>query len=121
MGHAVKKSTDQKFCDDLEKLQGEKGIQILVNDRKDVVSQIIKALNKVDCLPEDLDYPETLDEVWAVNFYASTLYDLFCKGADIAEGMMVGDLVEKKYNDIQEEKGNTRDAYKETGHGRGDF
>jgi len=29
--------------------------------------------------------------------------------------------VEKAYNDIQDEVGNTRDMYFETGHSRGDF
>ncbi len=114
-------NVDQKWNEDLEKLQGEKGIQILSNDNKDVVSRLLKALKNVDGLPDHLDYPVTEEEAEAVAEFASKLYNLFCEGAEIAEAMMVGDEVEKAYNDSQDEIGNTRDMYFETAHKRSHF
>ncbi len=112
---------DTAWNEKLAKLQGDNGIHILVNDNKDIISKLIKALANVDCLPEDLSNPQTVDEAWAVDSYASTLHDLFCKGAEITEAMMVGEKVERAYEDIQDEKGETRDMHHETGHKRSDF
>jgi hypothetical protein len=115
------KNIDTIWNENLEKLQGEKGIQILVNDRKDVMSRLIKAFANVDGLPDDLNAPESYDNESAVDNYATALYDLFCEGAEFAEQMMVGRAVKRIYEAIQDEKGSARCPYKETGHTRGDF
>jgi len=112
---------DTTWNENLEKLHGGKGIHILVNDKKDIISKLIKALAHTDCLPDDLNNPQSIAEVWAVDHYATTLYELFCDGAEIAERMMVADAVEKEYEDIQDEIGNTRNMMAETGHTDGDF
>lgn len=121
MEKKIRITIDSGWNENLKKLQGVSGIDILVNDNEDIVSKIIKALKDMKCIPSDLDNPESEDEAWAVDYYARSLYDLFCEGAEIAEAMMVGADVEKTYNDIQDEKGNTRDMYEETGHKRSDF
>ena len=112
---------DTEWHKNLEKLEGEFGVLILANDKKDIVSRIIKALKNKEGLSMDLNNPTSLEEAETVDSYATKLYELFCEGAEIAEAMMVGKQVEKAYTDIQDEKGNTRDMYKETGHSRGDF
>ena len=112
---------DTAWHENLEKLHGGKGIYILVNDKKDIISKLIKALADTDCLPEDLNNPQSVDEAWAVAHYATSLHELFSEGADIAEAMMVGDAVEKAYEDIQDETGNTRNMMAETGHKASDF
>ena len=117
----IRFTIDTEWNENLKRLQGKSGIDILVNDREDILSKIIKALKNMKCLPSDLDNPNSEDEAWAVDYYARSLYDLFCEGAEIAEAMMVGADVEKSYNDIQDEKGNTRNMYEETGHKRSDF
>ena len=91
-------------------------------DRLDgLVLQIQAALKDVEGLPDDLDCPDTEEEIESINPYASRLYDLFCEGAGYAEAMMVQEEAEKRYEDIQDEKGNTRDWYSETAHTRADF
>lgn len=115
------RNVDQKWNEDLEKLQGEDGIDILSNDKKDVVSKLLKALKNIEGLPDHLDYPVTEEEVEAVAEFASKLYNLFCEGAEIAEAMMVGDEVEKAYNDIQDEEDGPLDPYEEFGVSRGGF
>lgn len=118
----AKKSLDTIWMENLEELEGPRGLQsTLPNDNKDLLSKLIKAMVDRDALPGDLDNPETMSEVEAVDRFANTLYELFCDGAEIAEAMMVGAQVEKAYEDIQDEKGNTRDMYAETGHTRADF
>ena len=112
---------DSKWNENLEKIQSKKGILILVNDNKDIISQLIKALYDVEGLPEDLNNPESSEDAEAVNSYATRLYDLFCEGTQIAESLMVGEAVEKAYNDIQDENDNTRNIFHETGHYPGDF
>jgi len=118
----VKKSLDTTWMDNLEKLEGPRGLQSTIpNDNKDLFSRLIKALADRDALPRDLDNPETTTEVEAVDEFATTLYELFCEGAEKSEAMMVGAQVEKAYEDIMDESGNTRDMYAETGHTRADF
>lgn len=121
----VKKSLDTTWMDNLERLEGRRGLQSTIpNDNKDLLSKLVKALADRDKLPCDLDNPETLDEVEAVNQYAQTLYELFCDGASIAEAMMVGAQVEKAYENIQDEKGETisdHDKMVDAGHSAGDF
>ena len=112
---------DSQWNENLEKIQGKAGIHILVNDRGDVISRLIKALADVEGLPEDLDNPESIDEANAVDSFATVLNHLFCEGAEISEALMVGEQVEKAYNDIQDETGNTRDMHDETSHSDGDF
>jgi len=91
-------------------------------DRLDgLVLRIQTALKDVEGLPNDLDCPDTEEEVESINPYASRLYDLFSEGAGYAEAMMVQKEVERRYEDIQDERGNTRDMYAETGHLRSDF
>jgi len=115
------KNIDTEWHENLNKLQGISGIRVLVNDREDILSRIIKALAHTDCLPDDLNNPQSTAEVWAVDHYATTLYELFCNGAEIAEKMMVAHAVEKAYEDIQDENGNTRNMMAEAGHTEGDF
>ncbi len=86
-----------------------------------LIPKILTALQNVQDLPDNLDCPQTQNEVNSVNFYAHTLYNLFCDGMDASETMMLEPQVQKIYDDIQDEKGNTRDWYDETGHKRGDF
>lgn len=115
------KNLDTEWNENLEKIHGKSGIHILVNDNKDIMSQLIKALADVEGLPEDLNNPESIEEVQAVDEYGTRLYLLFCKGAEIAEAMIVGGAVEKAYEDIQDEKGNTLDPYQEYGVRRDQF
>ncbi len=118
----VRKSLDTAWMDNLGKLEGSMGLQSTIpNDNTDLLSKIVKALADRDKLPCDMDNPETMTEVEAVNEYAQTLYELFCDGASIAEEMMVGAQVEKAYENIMDELGETRDMYDETGHKRSDF
>ena len=118
----VKKSIDTLWEENLKKLEGPRGLQSTIpNDNKDVVSRLIKALADRGKLPCDFDNPETMTEVDAVDLYAAELYDIGCELTGLAESMMVGQQVEKAYNDIMDELGETRDMYEETGHSRGDF
>lgn len=117
----IRKSLDQVWNENLDKIEGNLGIKILPNDRPDVISRIIKALSKTEELPEDLDFPRTFEEVEAVNEFANKLYELFCEGATYAEDMMIGSKVMHKFENICEEEGRCRDWYKETGHTRRDF
>ena len=93
----------------------------MVNDKPDIMSKLISALADVEGLPDDLTNPESPEEAEAVNSYAAVLCHLFGEGLEIAEAMLVGEKVEAAYNDIQDEKGNTRDMYQETGHSKADF
>jgi len=111
---------DSQWNENLEKIEG-RGLPNIPNDNKDIMSLLIKALQNRDCLPDDLNNPESLEEAWAVDDFASTLNEIFSKGVQLTEAMMVGLQVEKEYNDIQDEKDNTRDMYDETGHKRSDF
>jgi len=86
-----------------------------------LIPRILTALDQTEALPENLNYPETQDQVNTVNFYAHRLYSLFCEGMDASEAMMMEPQVQKIYDDIQDENGNTRDMYDETGHKRSDF
>ncbi len=115
------KNIDYIWNENLDRLRGKNGIHILVNDNKDIISQLIKALADVEGLPADLNNPQAIEEVQAIDDYGIRLYELFCEGAEIAETMIVGGAVEKEYNDIQDETGNTRDMNHETGHSEGDF
>ncbi len=112
---------DSIWNENFEKLQGSSGIDVLVNDNDDVLSRIVRAVKDVQGLPADLNNPESIEEAEAVNTYATMLHHLFCEGAEIAEAMMLGVQVEKAYNDIQDETGNTRDLMHEAGHSDGDF
>ena len=117
----VKKSLDTEWHENLEKLEGPLGTQILVNDNPDLISRLIKTVKDKDKLPYDMGNPETMTQVEAVNEYANNLYDLFCEGSGIAEEMMVGAEVKKRYENIELENFNTQDMYQETGHTRADF
>ena len=101
----TEKNIDYIWNENLDRLRGKNGIHILVNDNKDIISKLIKALANVEGLPDDLNNPESLDEAQAVNSYATKLYELFCKGAEIAESLMVGDQVERAYEAIQDDTG----------------
>ncbi len=102
------KNFDAEWLKNRDKLEG-------------LVWQIQRALKDVEDLPDDMDCPETEEAVECVNPYATRLYDLLCDGTALAEEMMIGKEVAWTYENIQDEKGNTRDMYAETGHTRGDF
>lgn len=121
----LKKDVDTIFWGSLNKLVGQRGLGIrgTAND-KDIISRLIKAAVYVDDLPEDLSNPETMDEVKSVNYFANTLYDLFCEGAEIAESMMVGLEVKREYEKVMEEKGQAMSNYDkmiDAGHKASDF
>lgn len=118
---ALKENIDTLFWENLDKLEGKNGIDILPNDKPDIISRLIKALKDRAGLPDDLNNPETMSEVEAVNEFATTIYELCCEGAETSEALMVGAQVAKAYEDIMDESGNTRDPYDETGHTRADF
>jgi len=116
--------SDGEWNENLNKLEGQLGIDIAPNDRKDVISRIIKAVKDRDKLPADMDYPESHGEVEEVNNYADRLYDLGCELASVAEEMMIGKDVERKYHDIMEDAGecmDNDDRMRDAGHLRSDF
>jgi len=117
----TKESLDAAWIKNLNKLEGPLGTDILVNDSSDIISRLIKAVKDRGSLPCDMDNPETMTEVEEVNEYAQRLYDLCCEGAAIAEDMMVGEQVEREFNNIMDGLGETRNMYDETGHKRSDF
>jgi len=117
----MKENIDTIFWENMGKLEGKNGIDILPNDKPDVISRLIKAIKDKDRLPDDLGDPEYEDQSEGVNEFATTIYELFCEGASIAAEMMVGKDVERAYENIMDGSGNTRDPYDETGHSRADF
>lgn len=75
-------------------------------------------------LPADLENPESQSEVDAVNEFATHCYDKACELSGVFEAMMVGDQVQAKLNDIQDEVGETQsdmDRLRDAGHSLGDF
>jgi len=120
----VKKSIDAVWADNLNKLEGPLGTDILVNDKPDIISRLIKAVKDRDKLPRDLGNPETMGEVEAVNDYAQPIYDLGCELTEVGESMMVGDKVQIEYESIMDEMGETmsdHDKMVEAGHSNRDF
>ena len=101
------KSIDTVWGENLKKLEGPLGIQILVNDNPALFSRLIKALKDRESLPCDMDNPESMTQVEAVNDWASAGYDIACEIAGVFEEMMVGDEVERAYENIMEESGET--------------
>lgn len=121
---ALKGNIDTIFWESLNKLEGENGIDILPNDKPDIISRLIKTLKDRDGLPDDLNNPKTMDEAEAVNEFATTLYELFSKGMEKSEAMMVGKEVERAYENIMDESGEAMSDYDkmvDAGHSAGDF
>lgn len=115
---------DTIFLDNIKKLEGPYGVFGLENDNLDLMSRLHKAIKDKGALPEDLNNPETDTEVEAVNEYATALYELFCDGAEIAENLMVGDAVQREFNNRMDEDGETMSDYDrmvDAGHSSGDF
>jgi len=118
-------SIDKVWKDNLDLLEGKRGAKDLdLNDKEIIMSRLVVALTDVEGLPDDLDNPETEDEVEAVNRYADALYDLFSQGADIAASLMVGSQVEQAFDRRQDELGlasSYRDKLSDAGHKETDF
>ena len=105
---------DEKWCENLNLLEGPHGIQILPNDNKDIISRILKALRDTEGLPSDMDKPENETQAEVINKYADNLFDLFCEGANIAKSLRIGDQVHKIYQQNLEKIGNNTHRYIET-------
>ena len=116
-------SIDTGWCKNLDKIEGVAGIpeSLMTSDGKDIFSRLVKVLRDKNGLPGDMDNPESDAQVERVDEFAKELYEVGCDLAEIAEAMMVGAQVEKQYEDIQDEKGNTRNMMAEAGHLRSDF
>lgn len=101
---------NQEWDKNLTEIEGKYGARAPQHcDGKSILARITQVLkDDLYSLPADLDNPETQEEVDAVNKFAGDLYDLFCEGAEKSENMMVGDQVQKKYEDMLDETGQTQ-------------
>lgn len=114
-------SADSKFCEELDKLEGDRNLQLRDQDPVCLVAQLIEAINDKDLVPDDLNSPDNQDDSEDINIYANRIYNIASEIIECAEAMMLGDEVKKNWEDKQDEEGNTRDHADEAGVSNGDF
>lgn len=85
------------------------------------VDNLCVALGDLEGFPDDIDCPKTQDHVDVVASHRSRLESLLVNLHYIHEEFPTEEQMQKVFDDIQDEEGNTRDMYDETGHKRGDF
>jgi hypothetical protein len=81
------------------------------------LANIIKHHN----LPDDLNNPETQDQVDEVGLLSVRVYNLGCDIAQFGEDMMVGDQVQDAFDNKEEQSMTYSEKLADVGHKEGDF
>lgn len=118
------KTLDDRFRSALARLEGKFGVYHSGGSALGIIGKIIEAVEDNAGLPSDFNSPTRSDHGENVSEYATTLYDLFSTGAEIAQEMMLGREISHAYANREEEAGRCMskdDLMRDAGHKNSDF